>query len=345
MGDLLKVAPHKVSKIPVDTANMLMIFITYISTVIFLSKLIKPEFGAFFLIAAPFLTIKFKILKNDYVFSIIVAMAMRALLTRFFFTVQHPLAGSQQFSSNWQKMTYCTDIMQTPELVPGHQITYFSRLISNDMVKKSPSILENLSRIIAILIAFSALYLPALLWRWSIKSTAWFYFPLLWVGRGWVQKQGAELVVWGQAYRKVIWNWFGLLLTVGLITISLAPIVGWGKLVQLAAQTRAEGAPFSPFLALFVLDWHSLANQPWNWFYLPAWTLTIWLFLGLDQQGAELGVGGDPAPRLAKLRLYMWGSNLRYVLTNIGLAISLIYVLRAMDTWEQVQTFWQGLVG
>ena len=89
----------------------------------------------------------------------------------------------------------------------------------------------------------------------------------------------------------------------------------------------------------FVLDWQSLAVQPWQWFYLPSWVLTLMLFFLIDDHGVDIEKGAEGECRLPALRRWMWVSNARTLLTNLGLLIALFYFMAAVNALGQVMAF------
>ncbi|AZL59690.1 hypothetical protein EI545_13120 [Tabrizicola piscis] len=268
---------------------------------------------------------------------------IRAIFTRFSAMIRNPVSGLKSLPENWRNTVLAEDFLAPLELVPGHENT---ALFSGE--EKFPfDILgdrHQSEKIISGTLVAIFLFTPLLIWRWSIKSTAWFYFPYLLLGWGWSNARGYDLVVWCRAYGRTLWNWVALILAILLLASSVAPLIGWVQLESLAREIKENGGPVSPIVGLLVLDWHSLAVQPWYWFYLPSWCLTIFLFLAINKISAELAAGGDQHSRIVTLGRYLWISNLRCVLTNIGLATALFYFLYAIDAWGRTMEFVQSLL-
>ena len=80
-------------------------------------------------------------------------------------------------------------------------------------------------------------------------------------------------------------------------------------------------------------------HQPWLWFYIPSYALTIVIFFALDNIAEDIRAGAAPGSRAASMKRWMWASNVRSVLTNIGLGIALLYFLDAVDAWGNTTAF------
>ena len=138
-----------------------------------------------------------------------------------------------------------------------------------------------------------------------------------------------------------IWLLSGVF-SLALVIITLFSIQEWFALQQKLDQ---PGAPATFLGFLYSLDWWKLLKQPWLWFYIPAYILTVLLFFGLDNIAKDLEHGAAPETRLRGVKRYMWAANARAVLTNIGLAIALWYFLDAVDAWGQFTAVVEGLFG
>jgi hypothetical protein len=258
---------------------------------------------------------------------------IRAIMTRSLATFSHPLVGLQAIPTNWRYFVWHSDLCEPPELLPGHDESSFVEMVVDGFKEKR---FLDAYEYIFIIFVTPIFYLPALLWRWSIKSTAWFYFPFLWVGRGWQNVHGEELLIWAKGYSRKWLNITGVLLAAILLIGSLVALIVPGDFFDLQKTLRDAGAPLPVIGWAFVLDWQSLAAQPWQWFYLPSWVLTLTLFFLIDGHGTDIEKGAKTEPRLPALRRWMWVSNARTALTNLGLLIALLYFLDAVDAWEQV---------
>lgn len=111
-----------------------------------------------------------------------IALVLRSLLIKVFVTldnlVKRPIDTLSYLPNNFLEQVFINDSCYTPELLPDIR-KYNNELqligfIRSDMYTKN--VVEYLVRFIIIIIwSFTYLY------RWSIKSTAWFYWPLAFV--------------------------------------------------------------------------------------------------------------------------------------------------------------------
>ncbi|MEP2717040.1 hypothetical protein [Pseudophaeobacter sp.] len=257
----------------------------------------------------------------------------RAIMTRAMATFSHPIDGLHSIPTNWRHFVWHLDFLDPPELLPGHYASGFGQFAGDLRNEASRGISEF---IMLYLLALPVFYLPALFWRWSIKSTAWFYLPLLWVGRGWQNIHGEELLIWAKGYSRKWINITGVLLAAFLLSVSLVALIVPVDFFDLQKTLRDSGAPLPMIGIVLVLDWQSLAAQPWHWFYLPSWAITLMLFFLIDDHGTDIEKGAKAELRLPVLRRWMWISNARTALTNLGLLIALLYFLKAVDATGQV---------
>lgn len=111
----------------------------------------------------------------------LVVFAMRIVflsqVIRLWATLRHPLQGMTQLPQNWRETLWVIDLSHPPELIPqAGEVSVFFTVKSqweNLLIKKA--IAEKL--LAASLILF--FYPPALAYRWSLKASAWLWFPLI----------------------------------------------------------------------------------------------------------------------------------------------------------------------
>ena len=274
--------------------------------------------------------------------SVCLGIWLRAFIVRVSATFRHPILGAVAIPRNWVRHVLVIDFRDPPELIPGHLGLVYGERISLS-VKNKDGTAKDAANFVFDILGSVVFYLPALLWRWSIKSTAWFYLPLLWVGRGWQRLTNDALLIWGKSYCSVLLNKTGFILATTLLFVSAIALFVPAKYFDLQATLAATGAPMTSLGWAFVLDWPSLAAQPWQWFYLPSWCLTLMMFFMVDRSAKEIAVGAMPDNVQNSLRFWMWVGNLRVVLTNIGLGVALWYFLAAVGAWEQVKTLFTSL--
>jgi hypothetical protein len=115
-----------------------------------------------------------------------VSLIIKFTATTFIF-FRHPLTSLQAIPANWYRIVLATDSMHPPELLPGiesqqnrelidrfHNLRFreWLRAVSND---------NDVASKISHRIITPILFLPAFLYRWSLKSSALFYLPFIWI--------------------------------------------------------------------------------------------------------------------------------------------------------------------
>lgn len=268
---------------------------------------------------------------------------LRAILIRLTATMRFPLSGAVQFPSNWRFSTTVSDVFHPPELIPGNDGMIYGKDISLSIWKSDGS-MKGAPHIAMSFLAVLIYFGPAMLWRWAIKSTAWFYLPLLWVRRGWQLREGEDLQVWAKSYSSKFLNWFCLL--AGLIAIAAVTVTLFSleRYLTLQQQLDQAGAPTTILGIPYSLELSELLKLPWLWFYLPSYILTLCIFFALDNIAKDIRAGAAPETKVAAMQQWMWAANARAVLTNLGLGIALVYFLDAVDAWGQVMALVQGLI-
>ena len=99
---------------------------------------------------------------------------LRTLFIRFFSTVFFMPYGLRCLTRNWYEVLWSIDIMHSPELLPGSKKinSFFSVSgIMNEFNSKT----KNSKYYIFVAIIW---YVPAIIWRWALKSTLWIWWPL-----------------------------------------------------------------------------------------------------------------------------------------------------------------------
>ncbi|MCP5141902.1 MAG: hypothetical protein H6980_06085 [Gammaproteobacteria bacterium] len=108
----------------------------------------------------------------------IIGQLARATSIKVFATLNHPLTGARQLQDNWRRLVFAQDFHRPPEILPGinHRPGFFELdttslfrdLKSGDAVNRTGAALSTLM-VVA----------PAWFYRLSLKSTFWFYWPLV----------------------------------------------------------------------------------------------------------------------------------------------------------------------
>lgn len=234
---------------------------------------------------------RIRFLKYALVIADMVTISFFAIFSRIIASIAgviiHPIRSISRIPDNWIRISLCIDIFHPPELVPGDAL-----LESSDSSFNFAAILRVLSRtlkrrtinsilfIVTVLIPFIILgFVPALLYRWSIKGTSIIWLPLLWAAspisainteqpEDMIYKQ-AEDVRYGLLY-KMILALSTITMLIGLLKIYL--IAEWARLADWWQRTMP--AFLDHLIApLYVYPWHitALANS------LLAFFLFFWI--------------------------------------------------------------------
>lgn len=99
------------------------------------------------------------------------------LIIRFLATLRHFRRGLSAMPDNFQKLMFCTSPFHRPELVPGLETKQSQ--FNFDSFVKTMQIGDVGGRLALMLV--SVIYFPAWTYRFSIKSTFWFWWPLAFV--------------------------------------------------------------------------------------------------------------------------------------------------------------------
>ncbi|MEO5362694.1 MAG: hypothetical protein H7838_03605 [Magnetococcus sp. DMHC-8] len=108
----------------------------------------------------------------------IIGIWLRSLGVRLLATLRHPWQGLQSLPDNWRRLLWAVDSRHPPELVPG--LAAWTPSFSVTAIRgiiRTPGVMRKLFGVLA----FGCFFLPAILYRWGLKSTLWLYWPLLYL--------------------------------------------------------------------------------------------------------------------------------------------------------------------
>lgn len=146
-----------------------------------LTEGVEPLFRAIWVMAVP-------------VVGYAVALGLASIVVRAAASVYHIGDGFRALPQNYRKLVICTSPMQVPELVPGLEATTSAFRFSNMTAKRVWFVLRGyrggpkgtIASLVAMTLYYSVFlpiaFIPPWLYRVSIKSTAWFWWPLVFLG-------------------------------------------------------------------------------------------------------------------------------------------------------------------
>jgi hypothetical protein len=136
------------------------------------------------------------LLTSISLFVLVVSIAIRATAT-----LKNLGAGIRSLPHNFRRLVLCTSPLQEPELVPGLQsfetdFTLSSVLLRYKVERQSTKFSDSLLAYFLYLPAIIMWFLPAWLYRITLKSTAWFWWPLAFLGGDLRRVKNPELFRW-----------------------------------------------------------------------------------------------------------------------------------------------------
>lgn len=207
--------------------------------------------------------------------ALVIVFFMLAVLVRVASGLVNFRAGIRDWSANWQRTMVCEDIRQIPALVPGIGAPGVTLNAAVGWILTKPGLL---------VYCYAALiFFPAQLWRWSIKSTCWFYAPLYLLSSVGAEKDRQKRKHALAASPGFI-GWVAMVYAVVVLLVAIINAVDWGAAFE-QWESIGNAAPFSPLAWWFITDWSKFIERPWQWFHLPAAVLTLVCFFWLDQIG------------------------------------------------------------
>lgn len=99
------------------------------------------------------------------------------LYIRCFATLRYPIKGLRNLPANWHRVIWCIDISHTPELLPNIDKVNIKLTLHNILRRISDAETGIVEKLV-LLVLIPIIYIPAVMWRWSLKSTLWLWWPL-----------------------------------------------------------------------------------------------------------------------------------------------------------------------
>jgi len=197
-----------------------------------------------------------------------------SLMVRLGATLMHIPAGVRAMPHNFRRLTLCTSPLQEPELVPG--------LVPSESLFTPKTVWERFRRRVTrvghqpmeyVLVTLMMLiwFFPAWLYRVTLKSTAWFWWPLAFLGGDVRQAKHPEL------FREKLTDtlWARTSLTLAVLTVA----------IFIASNFLLNGVIFheNPFLSVlgfvFVVDW---SLRPWQVLAVTTALISIGILFWID---------------------------------------------------------------
>lgn len=196
---------------------------------------------------------------------------------RFYATLKHFSSGCDYFSDNWRENMFFIDPFHPVYLIPGDD-KFEARNYVRDLYKK-----ETFDGWIALFYYFF-IYVPAFIYRWSIKSTFWFYWPVLYIQSGQL-KQTREKDTFNRTITSHPLEKLRLFLA--FATLATSVYFSFSKPTFLDIHSTNPAMIFPYLLAIDIT-----AIKPWQWLQIATAILTIVLWskawtIALEEQTAR----------------------------------------------------------
>lgn len=269
--------------------------------------------------------------KNPYLASWLQFVVMPGFAVGFWFrtvfirvasVTSYPLQGARSGAQNWRRIALVEDCTHLPELIPGLPQTSLQRVLG-ETVNVDRIRIRSAAKSILLVIWF----LPAWLWRFSIKSTSWFYFPLLLMTRdGALMDDGARRIRVDRP--SPLYDKLSAIYSSIVLVVAVLSLVDWGGALRWSQHLQGD-APFGPVGWLFVTDWVQLSEEPWKWFVLAASVATLAQYVWIDWiRNQRLGArenGFDPNDRHSPGLSLFWIDRFRNLLVILSIVVGIWY--------------------
>jgi hypothetical protein len=262
-----------------------------------------------------------------------------SLAIRILATLNYIAAGFGSLPRNFRRLVLCTSPFQEPQLIPGLGSDESKFTVTNMLhrfrertgVEDGPP----LAHFLFFLFSMTVWFIPAWLYRITLKSTAWFWWPLAYIG------DDPELAKNPEEFRRTtigsIWAWISLVLAIGtLLGFVYVNFFRTGAILQDNPLLTIAGYTL-------LVDWSSSA--PWQLLVVVMAILGIAIVILVNDAGGQyrLAVRQQDATLRAraeiKLLLTEYVARVRLVLLLIFLLVSGLQALlyfNSLKCWFSV---------
>ena len=237
------------------------------------------------------------ILFLPFAFSTCIAVFVVSLAVRTAATLRHLGSGVRALPHNFRRLVLCTSPAKVPELVPiqpGDGFTLPGPLQRFRAERNTDPAFAYLFYPVAMPMWF----LPGWLYRLTLKSTAWFWWPLAFLGDE--LRQAKDPTLFRRQTVRSLWGMTSIALSfITIVTFVVANFVLNGAIFR-------ANPLLTMFGYVFVVDW---AVAPWQLLALASALLSVAMVYRLDYVGGEYQHAIDvrnPALRDGALRKFGW---------------------------------------
>lgn len=249
---------------------------------------------------------------------LILGIFIRVAFIRFWATLTNVINGLSNIPENWTALAFKTDLFMSPELIPGlpnDDPMHFDSYIGRDLSTLRPSLR------LYIVLSLITFYYPSIIYRYYLKSTAWIYFPLVWVTRVPKHARGNDgKLIWYKAQRR------SLIAKMGFVLALITVIFFVWRYVDLVTVTNSLNLVSSslamPAHPLLMLAGFEFTKISWLYWLPPAAAACgVWVYLWTNVIHTHNDHYPQDAPKQWKIRTILWLNHLTSLLAYSWIAI------------------------
>ncbi|CAA6822145.1 MAG: Unknown protein [uncultured Sulfurovum sp.] len=242
--------------------------------------------------------------------------------------------GYMNITSNWFRRTFLMDMVSVPEIITGiendtksESRTFKVSKTWHYIVVKKEVYYESLKEYdikmmwafkISSIIQLIGIYFITLVYRISIKSTFWFYYPLILVIKKPNLTTSQDIGVFLSRQYETVLAKIGLLVSIGSLSMFIF------KNLKVFEWLPIESSPIKPFLLLFYIDYSALEN--WKIIHLVLSLLIVVLYLYSDWIKKPYTLNNKPLKKDINVKTIIYLNNIKNLLLNLYLICAFIYV-------------------
>ncbi len=247
---------------------------------------------------------------------------LRALAIRFWATLRYFPKGAHLLAQNWSHLILRTDWRTEPMLVPGLSPTSVLRIgVLSHRFK-----IGGVSEKAFIIIYVPILFLPTYLFRLTLKSTFWAYWPLLWIAtsaESWKDETGA--LQWDHTRGRRFEDWIAFFISaaaIAFLSIRLFSITNY-QAALMAAEAR--GLPTYWPLYLAGIDWTRLTF--WDSFPAIGAIFALIVFIQSRRLHDHSSLAGVTSPSQPQLKLLYTLNRIKNLAAYATMALGIVTLI------------------
>ena len=245
---------------------------------------------------------------------------------------KHPATSLSSIPKNWIRSVLCTDVHCLPEIIPKYNLQGSDSLCRIPIL--GAAMWESLRHgprgimfFVNAMLYFITIIVASFLYRWTMKSTAIVYTPLLWLVWSTFRKMpdiaaGLRRLRGGDLTKVVVFYSF---IVIGGFVVKFILMVKWDNFAAWWNST-----PLTDFLSIYVAPaeiplWQLAA------FINAFWAIGIFIFAGEALWGMDSGTPWSPKRVEFVLRVSSFG---RCVLTLYTITCTVYLTVQEASSWN-----------